>query len=332
MIWENGYSTDYILMTVDPESWADRSTLRLTGGTIDRQIDGLLESAELVMTESPGEQWVRVYLHADQSGDSARIPLFTGLTSAPDREMDGTRDNYRVDCYSTLKPAADIMLPRGWYASAGVNGAQVARDLLACGPAPVSTDDHSPYLRAGIVAEDDETRLSMARKIVDAIGWQIRISGNGAIRIQPTPADPAATFGALSGDIVEPKVTDSRDWYSCPNVFRAISDDLTAVAKDEDPDSPLSTVSRSREIWAQETDVKLSAGETLSEYAVRRLKELQSPARKLSYTRRFLPNVYVGDTVIIQYPSVGIDGQFQITEQSIDLGYACRTSEEANEQ
>jgi len=332
MEWAKGYTATYDLYQISPVTWADIQQLEFTGGSIDRSSKDLLQSADIDMTEKPndGEIWVRIYLNARQNGDAERIPLFTGLTSAPERELDGRRESYKIECYSVLKPLDDIMLQRGWYAPAGIEGAKLVSDLLK-GFAPVTYSSGSQTISESIIAEDGETKLSMAQKILNAIGWHIVIDGMGDISIEPYDTANKAMFSTLQNDIVETDITDTYDWYSCPNVFRAVASTSTATARDDSEKSPLSTVNRGREIWAEETGVNLADNETLSQYAKRRLTELQTPSRTLSYKRRYVPELNVGDMVRISYPEVGLDGKFKITEQSIELGYACQTKEEVIE-
>ena len=90
----------------------------------------------------------------------------------------------------------------------------------------------------------------------------------------------------------------------------------------------LSTVNRGREIWKEETGVVLSSGETLIEYAARKLKEAQSPSRKLNYNRRYYEDITVGDVVSLNYPVHELVGEYRIISQSIELGTGCRTTEE----
>lgn len=332
MIWKDGYTAAYYITLIDPKSWRDIGRMEVTGGTIERTPADLMESADLDMTELPGtgEAWIRIWLDADQNG-VAHVPLFTGLTSAPSRDIDGRRNSYRVECYSVLKPLDDILLERGFYIPAEVNAPKAAVRLLKAGPAPVVVEGSGtmPRLTESVVAEEGETKLTLAEKVLSAIGWRIRIDGRGVIHIEEKPNVVVSMFDVNKNDVIELKLTDEYDWYSCPNVFRAISDDLTAVARDDDPASPLSTVSRGREIWAEETSVALGTNETLSTYAMRRLKELQSPAQTVSYNRRFDPDVKVGDLVRINHPEIGIDGTFEIAAQTLELSYGCRTEEEA---
>ena len=329
MNWIEGYSASYILTEVDARTWRDRSTIDITGGSISKGTSGLMESADVEVTENLGERWVRIWLYAKQNDDGGREALFTGLLQTPAVKWDGVRGSYSAECYSVLKPAADVLLPRGWYILAGMDGASAAADLLGVGPAPVTVEGEAPTLTDTIVAEDGETNLTMARKIVDALGWRIVINGHGDVTIEAVPTTPTIVFDSQENDIIEPDVQDSQDLYSCPNVFRAISGDQTAIAKDDDADSPLSIQARGREIWAEDRNANLNSGEGIVEYARRRLTELQSPSRKISYNRRFVPGVYPGDVVEIRNAEQNIIGKFRLNSQKIDLGYGARTSEEA---
>ena len=141
-------------------------------------------------------------------------------------------------------------------------------------------------------------------------------------------------FDTLENDSIELAVTDSQDWFSVPNCIRVVSGDKYVEYKDEDPESALSTEARkqlrggSGEVWMSETASAIGSNESLAEYAIRMLREAQAPARTVSYPRRFRPDVLATDIVTLHFPGIGIDGNFKVTSQRIELGYGCRTSEE----
>lgn len=323
MNWNEGYTAQYFLTIVDPATWRDVDTIDITGGTITKTIDGKMESADIDMTQNIGERIVRVYLNARQGQDGDRAAIFTGLLQTPGTTWDGVREAHKAVCYSVLQPAADILLPRGWYAGKGANAAAVVADLLDV-LAPVTVEGTSPKLTQHIVAESNETCLTMAWKILNAIGWRIRISGDGTITICPAPTEAVVRLDSNYNDIVELKVTDEQDLYSCPNVFRAVSGDSSYTARDE-----TQIEARGREIWAQEENVTLNDGESLKEYAKRRLKELQTVSRKVKYSRRFLPDVVAGDMATLNFPAQNVSGNFILKRQQITLGYNATVSEEA---
>jgi hypothetical protein len=217
------------------------------------------------------------------------------------------------------------MLPLGWYAPNGGDGTEIIADLFRSCGIMVNYELGGGYLAANIVAESGETYLTMAKKIAKAINWQIRPDGLGEVSIMPYSNLIRARFDG-ENDVIEPEVEDSCDWFSCPNVLRVTSDNKTAIFRDDDIKSPLSVPNRGREIWKEE-NVTLPLGVSLGDYAMIRLKELQAPLRVLKYSRRYDPDVKIGDLVSIGYP--GIDGTFRVGSQNIQIGHSCRTEEVA---
>lgn len=330
MDWSKGYSASYYMTIVDPLTWRDIERIEIEGGQIKRTTSGLMESASLDCARFPEgiEKWVRIWFDADQVGSSEHLPLFTGIATSPADDYDGARSKSSLECYSVLKAASDINLLRGWYAPAGMEGAAVIKQLLSTTPAPVEIAEGSPRLSSHIIAEDDETRLTMIEKILMAIDWRLRINGDGSITVEPKNTDPVIKFDPVDFDVIENSISVKADWFSCPNVFMAVEEDLTAIARDDSEKSKLSTVNRGREVWLQETGCELAANETIEQYAIRRLKESQKIFKTASYKRRYLPNVYPGDYIRMNYPKQDLNGVFQVSNQSIDLGYAAQTTEE----
>lgn len=330
MNWQSGYTTSYYMTKVDPVTWRDIERIEIISGQIKRETDGLRESASIECTTYPQtvEQWVRVWMDVEQNGSNDHVALFTGLATSPELNYTGEYEQNTMDCYSVLKPASDIYLLRGWYAQAGRSGASIIKELLSVVPAPVEIAEDSPALTYHIIAEEDETHLTMIEKILLAINWRLRISGDGHVHVEPKSSEPVVVFDPLEFDVIETEIQVAEDWFDCPNVLMAVDDDLTAIVRDDSEDSALSTVNRGREVWFQETSCDLADNETIEQYALRRLKEMQSVQKTASYNRRFVPDLYPGDRIILHYPSVGLDDAFTIDSQSIELGHAARTSEE----
>lgn len=329
MDWNKGFSALYYASVVDPTTWKDIDRFEIVSGSISREDSSLRESADIECVDYDGnkEQWVRIWLNTKQNGASGHVALFTGLATSPDIDINGVLFSNKVQCYSVLKPAEDIVLNNGWYAPAGMTGAEIVRELLSATPAPKIISDDSPVLSQAIIAEKNETCLSMAGKILDAINWRIRITGDGTINICPKANKISATFDSLENDIIEPELTVSADWFSRPNVFMAVSGDVSAIARDDSEDSMLSTVNRGREVWKTESNCDLNDNESVEEYALRRLKEEQAYAYTVSYSRRYNPDILVGDIVQMIYPAQNIQGNFEVTSQDIDLEYGASTSE-----
>lgn len=330
MDWSKGFSSRYYISVVDRTTLRDLSRIEITGGTIKRESGDLRESADIecINYSETTEQIVRVWLDTKQNGNYGHTPLFTGIATSPGRNINGRLVTNTVECYSILKIAQDMLLQRGWYAPKGINGGELIRDLLSVLPVDIYVEENSPGLKTAIIAEDGENRLSMTDKILDLMEWRMTLDGYGNIYIRPYDKNSIATFSSLENDVLEPSLTVTYDWYECPNVYRAVLDDSYAVARDDNPNSPLSTINRNREVWFEDSSVYLQENETLAEYAERMLKLAQRVSTTVSYDRRFNPDVYVSDVVKLNYPAQNINGDYLVTSQTITLGFNARTSEE----
>ena len=330
MNWAQGYTSEYYATRVDPATWRDIERIEISAGSVKRESSGLRNSANIYCDKYPQgiEQWVRIYMDTRQGGSNEHVALFTGLATSPVRDMDGVIETSAIECYSVLKPAADVYLLRGWYAPAGASGGSVIKDLLQDLPAPVDVAENSPQLISSIIAEDGESRLTMTEKILTAINWRMRVTGFGRIVIEPKTTNPVAVFDPFENDVIETRIRIKGDWFSAPNVFMAVSGDVSAIARDDSLKSPVSTVNRGREVWAQDTAANLADNQTIEQYARTQLEIAQKIQKTVGYERRFIPEVYPGDVIRLHYPEQDADGDFMISSQSIELGYSAQTSEE----
>jgi hypothetical protein len=332
MDWSKGLSASYKAYIVDPITWKDTEKIDIISGSISKSEDDLRESADITVSDynSTKEQWIRVYLDARQTADSYYGAIFTGLISSPGKEIEGNVQTNSLRCYSVLKPASDILLPRGYYVTYGTNTVNILKSLLTVIKGiPIVIEGTPPNLSQTIIAESGESNLSMADKILYSIGWRMCIRGDGAMVISEPASTPSAYFDPVDVDSLELKVNIENNWFDCPNVFRAVQGNFSATARDEDPGSIFSIPSRGREIYFEETSCTPYIGESLAHYAKRRLKEEQQVYMTATYSRRFEPNANVSDVISLRYPGQGLDGLFYISSQTVTLGYSPTVSEVA---
>lgn len=331
MDYSKGYTASFYAAYVDPGTWQDGERFELVSGSINRNAEGLRQSAELTVREysQTTDRWIRVFMDCDQEGDRAHVPLMTGIASTPGEEHGDAATEVSLKVYSPLKAAEDIKLELGAYIPAGTNGAEAVRRLLSAQPAPVRINGEAPALDEAVIAEQNEDCVTMSDRILEAIGWQLQIDGDGTIILSEKEANPRPKLKMSpdENDIIEPGFSKERDWFNCPNVLYVSSGSQTYRATDEDPESPLSIQARGREVIQIEDNVTLAGGEGIIQYGRRRLKELQQVTETAAYTRRFIPDINVGDAVLIDYPD--LQGTYIIETQSISLTTNGQTQENA---
>lgn len=316
---------------VNPVTWRDQDAVKMLSGSTSRTNEGLRQTADITVSsfERQCEKYIRVWLEAEQNGAAARVDLFTGIANAPSGSIGTSMTEVDLECHSVLKPAQDVQLERGWYAPAGVPGGDLIRNLLAVTPAPALIHPGSPVLTDYIIAEDNENQLTMIDKILQAIGWRMKIHGSGLIEVGPMPEAVSAVFGE-ERDMIEAPVKPSDTWFQIPNAFRAICGEYAAVWKDNSEDSALSIVNRGREVWHVESDCVLNEGESLEQYAIRRLKEEQKGSGSLEYGRRFDPDALPSDLIRIHYPEYDLTGTFYVESQDMDFDTRVSVSEKVS--
>lgn len=328
--WSKGYTAQYNAAIIDPQTWRDIDTIEITGGTIKKDASGLKQSASINCTDWPEgiELWIRVYLIASQNGETTRTAIFTGLATTPTRTIEGTLTTHGITCYSVLKAVDDIDLLPGWYAGQGANAGEVLKDLLSATPAPYAIEENAPFLTDYIVAEQNETRLTMVNKIISTIGWGIDIDGTGRIIAGPQKVNSNISFGPEGMDMIEDEsIKITQDTFSCPNVYAVTSGDNTYILKDDSLDSPYSIQNRGREVWTHETGVVMPSNENIKQYTERKLAEAQAQSMTAEYKRRYYPELNPGEIIGLRYPGKDLNGQFRIISQSIALGHAATVSE-----
>lgn len=146
----------------------------------------LLESASIEFdadTFEPG--WYRI----DRLGDShTMLGCFRFEESS--RKSSNGYTTITADGYSVLKPADELELNAGAYALGGTDAPSCAASFLSVCPSSVEVDGRAALPRT-IVFEGGTTALGAAWQVLDAVGWHMRIDGDGSVRIEPLPDEPA---------------------------------------------------------------------------------------------------------------------------------------------
>jgi hypothetical protein len=319
--WARAYSCRFAVARVDVGTWADSGTLgNVASLSIDRDCSDsvpLLEEASIEVNGDFEDGWHRVYMIAEQ-GVSEKIALGTFLFERKTASYDHGSVSVKADGSSVLIEAEDIELAYGEYAPYGADGARYAANMLRKAiHAPVKVSGGFT-LSQNVVFSIGMSVLEAVWLVLDAGGFCIRLDGDGTVNILKKPDEPDLELSRANARLLMPGVGDDYTLTGVPNRYKAIDDGQVAVAVNEDAGSAVSYPSRGR--WVDETDtspVRVN-GETLQQYAERKLKEASAITVQKSYTREYWPGVRPFSIVRGSMADVGLSGDFTVVSQSLE--------------
>lgn len=338
--WRAGYSSSWRVFRVNRETWADGELVRgITSVSVETTMDEdapLLErgsmSADTAIGTDFEEGYYRVVMTAEQSGVIERVDVCTLLCSIVEGDNNRGNDNRSIQGRSVLYPASSTELAPGSYAPKGVDGAQWCAEVLRdCINAPVSVEGGFT-LEDHFVFDPGTYVLTAVWKVLDAGNHVIRLAGNGTARIGPKPVSPAISLDSANARLMHPGIHHALDYSDVPNRYTAIEGSEEAVAVNDDPSSPTSTVSRGWVHDARDSSPIRVNGETLSAYAARRLEEESIVNDSRTYSREWWPDVVPYDLVRGSLASVDMDGDLRVVRQSLRCGTGIVVEEESRKE
>lgn len=323
MDWRNGFTSTFRLYSVDQSTWGDGDEIKnFVSASIDKDCEStLIEDASISIDGEPIKGYVRIALEAKNNSEMCRVDLGTFLVTSPKKNINGHLQTIDLECYSVLKPAADKVLPVGWYFPEGgdpVAGAcSLLSESLKCPVIPVESGLSTDNV---IIAESNETYLSMAQYLLKDTDRYIDIDGKGQVTIKKKTEEIVKIFDTLSNDVIMPDITDESDIYDIPNILR-VTDNYGnyEIIRNTDEMSETSIENLGWEKWSEE-QISLGYGETLIGKGNEKLEELSKANRKINYSREFDPDVKLNDVVLYLLPRQGIVGAFRIMSQSLSIG------------
>ena len=341
--WLSSMQQTFEYYVVDPNTWKDTKLLdTVISCTIDRDSEAAtLGSATIDVTESVGECYIRAYLITIQNGVREKHPLGTFLVQTPSSSFNGKIQDISMDAYTPLLELKESQPPIGYSVLKGENIMSTAYQLAQeHARAPVVAANCTTTLFSDFVAETDDTWLTFLADIMANAKYKFTLDEMGRILFSPdqdtASLQPVWTYDDDNSSILYPELSIDNDLYGIPNVVEVVYSDggncyYSRVVND-DPDSPISTVSRGREIVHRVTDPDLIGDPTenqIDEYANNLLRMLSSLECSISYTHGYCP-VRIGDCVRFNYSRAGLTNiKAKVVSQSIDCKPGCKVTETA---
>lgn len=332
MDWSKSYSSTWRVFRVNPQTWADGEPLAgVDSVSVTKTADGsLLESGNMEVSGNIEPSYYRIVMTADQGGELARVDIATLLCITNGGAYNYGNKSYTANGFSVLFPASVTAVASGSYAPAGVNGAEYARDILSAAiNAPVEVEG-SFSLNSPIVHELGSTVLEAVWAVLDAGNFIMQIDGRGVVHILPKPTDPSLIIDTQTEGLMLNGTTFTSDESDIPNRYIVIDDDITVIASNDDPESRVSTVSRGYSVDEVDTSPTPIDGETLPEYAERRLRELSVLKDEQNYTREYAEGVNLYS--IVRASLNALDGDFRVVSQQINCSNGIAVGEKVEKE
>jgi hypothetical protein len=333
----------YEYYIVDPGTWKDTSRLRnVKSCTINRDSEvETLGSATIDITGSVGECYIRAYLVTRQNGVEEKHALGTFLVQTPASNFDGKIREVSMDAYTPLLELKENPPPIGYFVAKDENIMDIAYRLVReHARAPVVAARCDDVINYDFVSNVNDTWLTFLRDLISNTKHEFALDELGRILFAPKQAtsslQPVWTYDDGNSSILYPAVSMEHDLYGIPNVVEVIysngSDYFHSRVVNDDSNSPISTISRGREIVHRVTDLNLTGSITqhrVDEYAEQLLSELSSVEYTISYTHGYCP-VRVGDCVRLNYVRAGLTNiKAKVISQSISCESGCPVTEKA---
>ena len=341
--WTKTMQQTFEYYVVDPGSWRDiRKINTVISSSITR--DSTLEtlgSANITISESIGECYIRLYLIIIQNGIREKHSLGTFLVQSPSFSFDGKIKNVTLDAYTPLLELKENPTPLGYSVLKDENiletAYRITREQVR---APVVKPQKDETLNTNFVANINDTWITFIRDLIANADYSLDLDEMGRIFFAPKQdtmsLQPIWTYDDSNSSILYPELSVDRDLYGIPNVVEVIysngNEYYYGKAVNDDISSPISTVNRGRQITHRESNPSLLGSPNqarIQEYAENLLKELSSLEYTVTYTHGYCP-VRVGDCVRLNYSRAGINGiKAKVISQNIKCESGCPVTEKA---
>lgn len=341
--WSKSMKQTYEYYIVDPGTWKDSKRINtVITSTVNR--DSTVEtlgSASIDIVDSIGECYIRIYLITIQNGITERHPLGTFLVQTPSSSFDGKIRTISMDAYTPLLELKENSPPIGYSLLKGTNIMEFAYMIVRENArAPVIAPKCDETLFYDFVSNTDDTWLSFSSDLSATAKYKLDLDEMGRIGFSPeqdtASLQPIWTYTDDNSSILYPDLSIEHDLYKIPNAVEVIYSKgstyyYTKVVND-DASSPISTVTRGREILHRITNPDLIGEPTeaqLKEYAEQVLRDKSSLEYTVSYTHGYC-SVRVGDCVRLDYSIAGLSNvKAKVISQSIKCVSGCPVTEKA---
>lgn len=343
--WTKSMQQTYEYYRVDPETWTDIEPVQtVKSSSIVRDLtNDTLGSASFNITTDPDECYIRTYLVTIQNGVRERTVLGTHLCQTPSVSYDGKATDISIDAYTPLVELKEKKVPVGYALAKNVNILATASSLTRENMRPpVVTGSNTAVLPSAFVSSLTDSWFDFLSDLLACARYRFGLDELSRVIFEPeqdlNSLRPVWVYNDDNSSIIQPSIKIDRDLYGIPNVLEVVyspdgREPIVARVVNNDPNSPISTVNRGREIMTRITDPDIYGSsptyEYLLDYATQALRDASSLEYTLTYTHGYCP-VRIGDCVLLNYTRAGLRNvKAKVTRQSIKCEPGCPVEETA---
>lgn len=307
---------------VDTTTWADLERIGMfTSASISRSDGRMVESGSFEMDTDIGKEfeegYYRLVMRVTQDELTERYDIATLYMTSASGMVDFGVNQISVDGMSVLYPADSKVMTAGSFIPKTSDGAMyIGRLLSSTIEAPVHVEG-SFKLVDDFVFDVGAKVLDCVWDILESAGWCLQIDGRGEVTVM---ARPNHAYVELGPNIVMPGISYTRSVADIPNRYIAIDGTKIGQCVNDDPTSPVSTVSRGfiRDLQnGIDSSPTMIDGETLDSYCRRRLKELSVVTYEFSCQHEYMHGVFPNSMVYATVQPDGTVGEVRVKSQSI---------------
>lgn len=339
--WSKNYTASWRLMKVNDKTWLDSEEIP---GVVSVSItkDGtddypLLETGSITIDSSVDYEfedgYYRVEMLVRQYPEAERYDIATLLLESTDGTVNRGKQELVLDGRSVLQAASDQYVLAGEYIPKGSNGPEwVADRLRRCLQAPVT------IIGDGFTVDDDigfdggTSELQVSWTVLDSGNWIISILGDGTVQLMEKPKvdDPILVLDRANAGMLQPDFSFADSRVGIPNRYIVVDGKESYTAVNEDyPGSRTSVAYRGRYVDYYDSSPTRINGETLDQYARRRLEEESTRSKIYTYKREYWPDANPFMVVQASLASNGLEGNLRILSQSLMCSHGISVQEKA---
>ena len=344
--WTRSMEQSFEYYLVDPDTWGDERLLQtVTNCSITRDLgNDTLGSATLDADEELNDQYVRVYLVTFQDRIRERFCLGTFLCQTADLSYDGKRQYRSYDCYTPLIELKENPMEIGYSLLKNDNLLQraigIVEESVRAPVVPATDTRQEMILEKNFVSEQSDTRLTFVTDLLKIGKYSLGLDELGRVIFEPyqelAALRPKYEFNDGNSSILYPEIKIRGELFDIPNVVDVIYSSQTSnktmrcTKINDDPNSPVSTVTRGRRITFRDTNPSIgdsATQEILELYTENLLKQKSTVEYTLTYSHGYCP-VRLNDCVRLSYERAGIkDTNARIIRQVIHCEPGCKVEE-----